>query len=65
MPGLYKIDLYLGDSITDLEIISEAIKFTVIEDLEYTIVNKLNFKINKIFHENVDFQFTTLELKTN
>ena len=65
LPGLYKIDLYLGDSITDLEIISEAIKFTVIEDLEYTIVNKLDFKINKIFHENVDFQFTNLELKTN
>jgi lipopolysaccharide transport system ATP-binding protein len=60
LPGIYKIDLFLGDSINDREIIKEVITFVVDEAFEYEIVNRLNFKINKVFHENVKWQFAHL-----
>jgi lipopolysaccharide transport system ATP-binding protein len=57
LPGTYKMDLFLGDSISDIEIVRDAIKFIVYEAFEYEIVNKINFKINKVFHENVRWEF--------
>jgi lipopolysaccharide transport system ATP-binding protein len=60
LPGIYKIDLFLGDSINDREIIKEVITFVVDEAFEYEIVNRLNFKINKVFHENVKWEFAHL-----
>jgi lipopolysaccharide transport system ATP-binding protein len=57
LPGIYKIDLFLGDSINDREIIKEVITFVVDEAFEYEIVNRLNFKINKVFHEDVKWEF--------
>lgn len=57
LPGTYKIDLFLGDSINDIEVVSDAIKFIVYEAFEHEIVNRINFKINKVFHENVQWEF--------
>lgn len=57
LPGTYKIDLFLGDSINDIETVSDAIKFIVYEAFEHEIVNRINFKINKVFHENVKWEF--------
>jgi lipopolysaccharide transport system ATP-binding protein len=58
LPGIYKIDLFLGDSINDIETVMDAIKFVVYESFEYEVVNRINFKINKVFHENVQWEFT-------
>ena len=60
MPGMYKIDLFLGDSISDIEIVNDAIIFNVTESYEYEKVNRLDFRLNKVFHENVDWEFTNL-----
>jgi hypothetical protein len=50
----------LGDSINDIETIKEVITFIVYEDFKYEIVNRLNFKINKVFHENIQWEFTDI-----
>lgn len=52
-PGFYKLDIFLGDSTTDIEIITDAISFEVLEVPLFQIENSLNFKINKVFHKNV------------
>lgn len=57
LPGTYILDLFLGDSVNDIQIVSNAIKFVVHEAFEFNVVNKLNFKINKVFHENVQWEF--------
>lgn len=57
LPGTYILDLFLGDSLNDIQIVSNAIKFVVHEAFEFNVVNKLNFKINKVFHENVQWEF--------
>ena len=57
LPGTYKIDLFLGDSINDIEIVNDAIKFIVYETFEHEIVNRINLKINKVFHEKVQWEF--------
>jgi lipopolysaccharide transport system ATP-binding protein len=62
LPGTYKIDLFLGDSVTDIEIINDAIKFTVSESFEYEILNSLNFKINKVFHEAIKWEYKNLKI---
>lgn len=60
LPGFYKVDLFLGDSTTDIEEIYEALTFEVTEDYDYEIVNGLNLKINRIFHKSVDWKFTNI-----
>ena len=57
LPGTYKVDLFIGDSMKDLESAEEAIKLTIIEDHNYEIINNLNFKINKIFQEDVTWNY--------
>ena len=59
-PGAYKIDLFLGDSTTDLEIVTDAIKFSISESFKYETLNGLNFKINKVFQENVKWEYSSL-----
>lgn len=56
-PGNYKIDLYLGDSTTDIENHKDAIKFSISESFDYKIVNSLSFRINKVFHEEVKWHY--------
>jgi lipopolysaccharide transport system ATP-binding protein len=60
LPGGYKIDLYLGDSITDIEIVNEAIKFTVSESYENKTLNSLNTRLNKVFHEEVVWKYNNI-----
>ena len=57
LPGKYKLDIFLGDSINDIEIVRDAIIFNVTESFENEILNRLDFKLNKIFHENVYWEF--------
>jgi lipopolysaccharide transport system ATP-binding protein len=60
LPGAYKIDLYLGDSITDIEIVNEAIRFTVSESLQNKTLTNINYRINKVFHENVVWKYNNI-----
>lgn len=60
LPGIYKIDLYLGDTITDLEVVRDAMKFEVIESYENDLMKDLNFNINKIIHDEITWQYTDL-----
>ena len=60
LPGGYKIDLYLGDSITDIEIVNDAIKFTVAESYENKILNSLNRRLNKVFHDEVVWKYNNI-----
>jgi lipopolysaccharide transport system ATP-binding protein len=57
LPGKYKLDIFLGDSINDIEIVRDAIIFNVTESFENEILNRLDFRLNKIFHENVNWEF--------
>lgn len=57
LPGSYKVDLFIGDSFKDLESVEDAIKLTIIENHSCQIVNNLNFKINKMFHEDVKWNY--------
>ncbi|MBC5837055.1 ABC transporter ATP-binding protein [Flavobacterium muglaense] len=59
-PGEYKIDLYLGDSVTDIEIVNDAIKFTVSESFHNGILNSLNFKLNKVFHDKIVWKYNKI-----
>ena len=64
LPGNYKIDLFLGDSTQDLEIIENALSFTV-EDTNITNTPfGLNYRINKLYHDDVKWHFekTTTEI---
>jgi lipopolysaccharide transport system ATP-binding protein len=53
LPGFYKIDLFLGDSLNDIEVVYDALKFNIIESYDFETVNRLNLKINKVFQEDI------------
>jgi lipopolysaccharide transport system ATP-binding protein len=57
LPGSYMVDIFLGDTITDLEVVRDAIKFDILEGYNFPVVNNLNFKMNKIFHENIIWSY--------
>lgn len=59
-PGEYKIDLYLGDSTTDIEIVNDAIKFTIGESFDNRVLNSLNFKLNKVFHDTIVWRYNKI-----
>lgn len=61
LPGTYKIDVFIGDSMNDIESVSDALKFTIIENHNYRIINSLNLNINKVFHENITWDFFKIE----
>ncbi|MGZ9675100.1 ABC transporter ATP-binding protein [Flavobacterium sp. GNP001] len=56
LPGKYKVDLFFGDSTIDLEVQNDAISFQVTEDFNEQVLNGLNLRINKVFHENVNWK---------
>jgi lipopolysaccharide transport system ATP-binding protein len=60
MPGMYKLDLFLGDSINDIEVVRDAIIFTISESYAFETVNRLDFRLNKVFHDNVNWEFINL-----
>ena len=53
LPGFYKIDLFLGDSLNDIEVVHAALKFNIVESYDFEIVNRLNLKINKVFQQDI------------
>lgn len=55
LPGMYKVDVFLGDSLNDIEVLEDCINFSVIEDFQIDVVNDLDFRINKIFHDKVSW----------
>ncbi|MDI9308974.1 MAG: ABC transporter ATP-binding protein [Limnohabitans sp.] len=55
LPGMYKIDVFLGDSLNDVEVLQDCINFTVVEDFQVDVVNDLDFRINKVFHNKVSW----------
>ena len=57
LPGTYKVDIFFGDTITDLEILRDAIKFEIVENFDIPIVNNLDFKMNKIFQEDIFWEY--------
>ena len=61
LPGTYKIDVFIGDSMNDIESVSDALKFTIIENHNYRIINSLNLNINKVFHEDITWDFFKIE----
>ncbi|WP_293870246.1 ABC transporter ATP-binding protein [Flavobacterium sp.] len=60
LPGLYKIDIFLGDSTNDIEVLNDAIIFNIQESFQNEILNSLDFRLNKVFHENVDWEFNKI-----
>ncbi|SHG44288.1 lipopolysaccharide transport system ATP-binding protein [Salegentibacter echinorum] len=60
LPGKYKIDLYLGDTTTDLEIVKDALKFEVVENFEIDLMKNIDFRINKIVHEKITWDYSEL-----
>lgn len=56
-PGKYFLDLFLGDSISDIEIVENAISFEISEsDINNTKI-KLDKNLNKIFLEDVKWEY--------
>ena len=56
MPGIYKIDLFLGDSIKDIEKIENALTFSMSETAINPTSSTLNYKLNKIFLKDITWQ---------
>jgi lipopolysaccharide transport system ATP-binding protein len=56
LPGEYKVDLFISDTVTDLEAVQDAITF----EIEKTIINDtshpIDLRYNKIFMKDVDFR---------
>jgi len=60
MPGNYKVDLFLGDSTTDIEIVENALYFSVEEkDINPTSI-KLDYKLNKVFQKNISWNLSEI-----
>jgi len=56
LPGKYKLDIYVGDSMIDLETVSDALSFEV-EDTKINSTDyPLDLRINKIFIPEVNWQ---------
>lgn len=57
LPGNYTVDLFLGDTMTDLEVIENAISFEVAENKITKTSVSLDSTINKLFIEDVKWEF--------
>jgi lipopolysaccharide transport system ATP-binding protein len=56
LPGEYFVDIFLGDKLVDLEIITDALSFTIDPTLNKTSVYPLDQSLNKIIVDNVTWQ---------
>lgn len=57
MPGDYTIDLFLGDSTNDIEKVENAFTFTVEESSISNTATILDYKLNKVFTEDVEWSY--------
>jgi lipopolysaccharide transport system ATP-binding protein len=60
IPGNYKADVYFGDGTVDLEIVKNIIVFEVSVNTKIEFINNIDFKSNKIFHQNTLWDLKTL-----
>ncbi|MEJ7769356.1 MAG: ABC transporter ATP-binding protein [Chitinophagaceae bacterium] len=56
LPGLYKLDVYFGDSTEDLESVHDAISFEVEESIINTTTHPLDLSINKVFMSDISWE---------
>ena len=56
LPGVYKVDVFLGDSSIDIEVIEDAIRFEVEESIVNSTNHQIDLRINKIFMDNVEWR---------
>jgi len=59
MPGDYKIDLFLGDSTTDIDIAENALHFTIQETNVNPTSIRLDYRLNKIFLNKIKWDLST------
>jgi lipopolysaccharide transport system ATP-binding protein len=60
LPGEYKIDLFLGDSVLDVEVVENALSFSVEDTSIHSTATPLDYRLNKIFIEDVRWSFDSL-----
>ena len=58
LPGIYNMDVFLGDSTTDIAVVENAISFTVIETPITNTATQLEYKLNKVFMKEVNWELT-------
>jgi lipopolysaccharide transport system ATP-binding protein len=55
MPGKYKLDLHLGDSLVDIQVVENIFSFDIQESRITSTFASLDYRLNKIFIENISF----------
>lgn len=53
LPGKYYLDVFLGDSLNDIEAIQDVISFEIKNNFNNKILNSLNLNINTLYQEKV------------
>jgi lipopolysaccharide transport system ATP-binding protein len=61
LPGNYIIDLFLGDSNSDLQAIENALKFTIQNTKILNSSAALDFRLNKLHIENINWSLESYE----
>lgn len=61
VPGLYKIDIFLGDTSTDFEVLKEAMIFEVVESKQNKLVYNLDYRSNKVVHDDILWSYNNLD----
>lgn len=56
LPGKYYVDIFLGDSNKDLEVIEKAVDFKIRDNFNDETLSKINLSINKIYQNSVSWQ---------
>lgn len=57
LPGNYRVDLFLGDSVVDLEVLENALSFSIESAVVSKTAASLDYRLNKIFVEDVEWSF--------
>jgi lipopolysaccharide transport system ATP-binding protein len=57
LPGKYKIDLFLGDSTVDIQVIEDAFLFNIEESTINNTSHFLDYRMNKIFIDDIKWTF--------
>lgn len=56
LPGIYNVDVFLGDSLTDVQVVENALSFVVNESPVVSTANQLDYKLNKIYIRDVSWE---------
>jgi lipopolysaccharide transport system ATP-binding protein len=55
LPGEYKVDIFLGDSVLDVESIENALSFSIEDTSVHNTATPLDYRLNKMFIEEVNW----------